>query len=80
MSRNVLIDCEQLAARPPARLLDDARQGKVIGADALQLGLVDNPTKPLDRKQVAEPVNRSPGTRALQFYSFRVMRGTWFHL
>jgi hypothetical protein len=80
MSRNVLIECEKLAARLPARLPDDARQSEVIGADALQLGMVNNLTKPLDRKQVAEPVNRSPGTCALQFCSFRVMPGKLFYL
>jgi hypothetical protein len=80
MNRNVFIECEPLGARPPAMPLDDARQGEAIGANALQLGVVDCQIKPLDRKQVAEPVNRSPGSRTLQFCSFRDLHGKLLYL
>jgi hypothetical protein len=49
MNRNVFIECEPLGARPPAMPLDDARQGEVIDANTLQLGVVDCQIKPLDR-------------------------------
>jgi hypothetical protein len=80
MNRNVLIEGEPLPTQQPAMHLDEAWQDEIIDTNSFQLGVVDYLIKPPNRKQAAQPGNRWPRTRGLQFTSFRNMHSKLFYL